>query len=78
MITRIVKRQLDTPCRTCTINSLCVQCPGWSQLANGDDETPPEFVCKLAHLLKEEIEEIKNTNNIYDFCYNEFIKGEEL
>jgi radical SAM protein with 4Fe4S-binding SPASM domain len=44
------KRKLDTACRTCTVGVLCTQCPGWSQVVHGDDETPVEFVCELAHL----------------------------
>lgn len=44
------KRQLDTPCRTCTAGALCTQCPGWSQAVHGDDETPVEFVCELGKL----------------------------
>jgi sulfatase maturation enzyme AslB (radical SAM superfamily) len=44
------KRALDTPCRTCTVGALCTQCPGWSQLAHGDDETPVEYVCEMGRL----------------------------
>jgi radical SAM protein with 4Fe4S-binding SPASM domain len=47
---REVKRQLETPCRTCTVGALCIQCPGWSQAVHGDFETPVEFVCALGHL----------------------------
>jgi len=47
---RQLKRQLDTPCRTCAVGALCTQCPGWSQAVHGDDETPVEFVCKLGKL----------------------------
>jgi radical SAM protein with 4Fe4S-binding SPASM domain len=44
------KRTLDTPCRTCTVGALCTQCPGWSQLVHGDDETPVEYMCELGRL----------------------------
>jgi radical SAM protein with 4Fe4S-binding SPASM domain len=44
------KRQLDTPCRTCSAGVLCSQCPGWSQVVHGDNETPVKFVCELARL----------------------------
>jgi radical SAM protein with 4Fe4S-binding SPASM domain len=44
------KRTLDTPCRTCTVGALCTQCPGWSQLVHGDDETPVEYVCEMGRL----------------------------
>jgi radical SAM protein with 4Fe4S-binding SPASM domain len=47
---RAQKRTLDTACRTCSIGVLCSQCPGWSQAAHGDDETPADFVCELGHL----------------------------
>jgi hypothetical protein len=44
------KRTLDTACRTCTVGALCTQCPGWSQLVHGDDETPVEYMCELGRL----------------------------
>jgi radical SAM protein with 4Fe4S-binding SPASM domain len=44
------KRTLDTPCRSCTVGALCTQCPGWSQLAHGDDETPAEYICEVGRL----------------------------
>jgi radical SAM protein with 4Fe4S-binding SPASM domain len=44
------KRTMDTPCRTCTVGALCTQCPGWSQLAHGDDETPVDYVCEMGRL----------------------------
>lgn len=47
---RKLKRQLDTACPTCTVGALCTQCPGWSQVVHGDDETPVEFVCELGRL----------------------------
>ncbi|MEL7592138.1 MAG: radical SAM protein [Anaerolineaceae bacterium] len=47
---RSLKRELNTVCRSCEMGGLCSQCPGWSQLVHGDDETPVEFVCELAHL----------------------------
>jgi radical SAM protein with 4Fe4S-binding SPASM domain len=48
------KRTLDTPCRTCTVGALCTQCPGWSQLVHGDDETPVEYMCELGRLRAEQ------------------------
>lgn len=50
------KREKYTPCVDCTIGNLCDQCPAWSQTVNGDLETPVEFICKLAHLRLERIE----------------------
>lgn len=43
------RRRLDTACRTCRVGALCTQCPGWSQLVHGDNETPVAYVCELAH-----------------------------
>jgi radical SAM protein with 4Fe4S-binding SPASM domain len=54
------KRRLNTDCRTCTIGGLCLQCPGWSQAIHGDNETPVDFVCKLAHLRSAEFQGIEN------------------
>jgi radical SAM protein with 4Fe4S-binding SPASM domain len=47
---RLEKRQLDTACRTCTVGILCTQCPGWSQMVHGDNETPAEYVCEVGRL----------------------------
>ena len=44
------KRHLDTPCRTCTAGIVCTQCPGWSQMVHGDNETPVDWVCKVGRL----------------------------
>ncbi len=46
---RQLTRKLDTRCQTCTMGSLCQQCPGWSQTVHDDDETPVDFICNLAH-----------------------------
>lgn len=44
------KRHLDTPCRTCTVGIVCIQCPGWSQMVHGDNETPVDWVCEVGRL----------------------------
>jgi len=44
------KRNWDTPCITCPVGVLCVQCPGWSQTVHGDDETPVDYVCEIGRL----------------------------
>jgi radical SAM protein with 4Fe4S-binding SPASM domain len=44
------ERQLDTACRTCSAGIVCIQCPGWSQMVHGDDETPVEFICEVGRL----------------------------
>ena len=43
-------RTLDTPCQACTVGVLCTQCPGWSQMVHGDDETPVDYVCEIGRL----------------------------
>lgn len=40
-------------CRTCELISLCGQCPGWAQMENGDQQTPVEYLCRVAHLRAE-------------------------
>ena len=54
---RDLKRQRKTECETCSVNGLCLQCPGWSLQYHGDYETPVSFVCDLgkkrAHLMNE-------------------------
>lgn len=44
------QRTKDVSCLTCSAGVLCVQCPGWSQLAHGDDETPVDYICEIGHL----------------------------
>ncbi len=52
---RQMKRVTDNKCRTCTLGALCVQCPGWSQVVHGDNETPVEFLCELAHMYADRV-----------------------
>lgn len=51
------KRQMETPCQTCTLGALCSQCPGWSQAVHGDNETPVAFLCELAHLREKQVQQ---------------------
>ena len=44
------KRVKRTKCQNCALIALCGQCPGWSQLEHGDDETPVDFLCEVGHL----------------------------
>ena len=37
-------------CAKCKLISICDQCPGWSQIENGNEETPISYLCELAHL----------------------------
>lgn len=36
-------------CMGCDLMSLCGQCPGWSQLEHGNDESPVDYLCEIAH-----------------------------
>ena len=45
----------NTPCKTCDLISLCGQCPGWAQMENGNQETPVEYLCQIAHLRAREL-----------------------
>jgi radical SAM protein with 4Fe4S-binding SPASM domain len=47
---RSAKRTHQVKCEACAFLSLCGQCPGWSQLVHGDDETPVEFLCRVGYL----------------------------
>lgn len=39
----------DNKCMGCNIYYICGNCPGWSQIENGDDESPVDYLCKVAH-----------------------------
>ena len=54
------KRTLDTICRTCTAGVLCTQCPGWSQIVHGDDETPVDYICEMGQLRLERISSLQS------------------
>ena len=43
-------RTKETRCASCEMIALCGQCPGWSGLEHGDDETPVDYLCQIAHL----------------------------
>jgi len=61
---RQLTRQLSTPCQTCTLGALCSQCPGWSQAIHGDNETPVDFNCALAHERKKRVNEFLRYNEV--------------
>jgi radical SAM protein with 4Fe4S-binding SPASM domain len=46
---RMQKWLREMPCKTCELISLCGQCPGWAQMEKGDQETPVEYLCQIAH-----------------------------
>lgn len=55
---RKLKRKLVTKCQSCSLGGLCSQCPGWSQAMHGDNETPVEFICELAHLHQMQVQQL--------------------
>ncbi|MDF1521017.1 MAG: radical SAM protein [Brevefilum sp.] len=59
---RKLERQLSTPCQTCTLGALCTQCPGWSQAIHGDNESPVEFNCAMAHERKKQVDQFLRYN----------------
>ncbi len=63
---RFAKRKLETPCLSCSASGMCIQCPGWSQLVHGDDETIVDFICQLTKARENEI------------CYNRFVLKEKI
>ncbi len=44
------KARDDYQCNQCELISLCGQCPGWSQLEHGDNQTAVDYLCQIAHL----------------------------
>jgi len=44
------KRERQTICTHCRLQSLCSMCPANGELESGDAETPVEFLCQVAHL----------------------------
>jgi radical SAM protein with 4Fe4S-binding SPASM domain len=50
---RAQKRQGQQPCAACSLISMCGQCPGWSQVEHGDQESLVEYLCRIAHLRAE-------------------------
>lgn len=47
------KRLTGSKCPECDIRELCDMCPGWSQLETGSDETPVDYLCRMAKLRAE-------------------------
>jgi radical SAM protein with 4Fe4S-binding SPASM domain len=41
--------QYEALCRRCEFIALCGQCPGWAQTEHGDQESPVEYLCRIAH-----------------------------
>ena len=54
---RTMSYQTSSPCRQCTVYSLCGKMPYPSQFENGDVEMPVDHFCQTAHLMAEKIKE---------------------
>lgn len=63
---RSLKRQQNNQCRTCTLGGICQQCPAWSQVVHGDNETIVDFLCDLAHARAAQIEKWKYNSYIIE------------
>lgn len=50
---RSVTINKDVACRHCEVQGLCVRCPAFAGLENGDPETVVEYACAIAHLRAE-------------------------
>lgn len=48
-----LKPSPGSKCHSCQIEPLCNSCPGWAQLENGNEDSPVEFLCEVAHLREE-------------------------
>ncbi len=44
------ERTRPTKCDTCRIQAVCSMCPANGELENGDQESPVDFLCEVAHL----------------------------
>ncbi|HEY4052243.1 MAG TPA: radical SAM protein [Terriglobales bacterium] len=44
------ERTRPTKCDTCRIQSVCSMCPANGELENGNQESPVDFLCEVAHL----------------------------
>lgn len=43
----------EVACSSCTLKSMCGQCPGWGYLEHGDPEKTVEYLCRVAHMRAE-------------------------
>lgn len=55
-------RTQPSSCLTCTASGLCAQCPGFSQLVYGDNESIVDYVCQLAKNTEYDIINIMNVS----------------
>ncbi|MBI4436442.1 MAG: radical SAM protein [Candidatus Omnitrophica bacterium] len=52
---RTMTYQTDSPCRQCTVYSMCGKMPFPARFENGESEMPVDHFCQTAHLLAEKI-----------------------
>jgi radical SAM protein with 4Fe4S-binding SPASM domain len=54
---QVLKERFKTnsKCQDCTLRPICYHCPARAYLETGNEETPVEYFCKLAHALKREM-----------------------
>jgi radical SAM protein with 4Fe4S-binding SPASM domain len=65
---RTRKRTKVTKCVECRIQSLCGMCPANGEMENGDQESPVEFLCHVAHLRAVVIGVEVSPHGDCDFC----------
>ena len=63
---RFTERTKEIACLTCSAAGMCMQCPGWSQMVHGDNETVVDFICQLTKTREQKI------------CYNLDMLEEKL
>jgi radical SAM protein with 4Fe4S-binding SPASM domain len=64
------KRTQTTKCVECGIRALCGMCPANGELENGDQESPVDFLCHVAHLRAAAIGVAVPAHGDCEFCSN--------
>ena len=65
---RTRKRTRITKCKQCRIQTMCGMCPANGELENGDQESPVEFLCQVAHIRAAAIGVDVPAHGDCDFC----------
>ena len=65
---RQAERTRDSKCLSCSAASMCVQCPGWSQLLHKDNETIVDSVCQLTKAREKNI--LRKVNLVEEIISN--------
>jgi len=50
---RTQKTENERECNSCSLISICGQCPGWSYIEHGDEYTKVDYLCQMTHLRAE-------------------------